>query len=776
MVHMRARMGQYQITGVLGEGGMSQVFKATDVTLGREVALKVLHQALSQDSALTSMFEREAKLTASILHPNVVKVFTVGREEGYFFIAMEIIEAISLEQMIHNKGAIAEQNVLNIAHDVVSGLKAAYHEGLIHRDIKPGNMLVTDEGTAKLVDFGLAVQQGGDDETEDLWATPFYVPPEKLEGEIDTYLGDIYSLGATLYHALAGVPPFEANTSSLEELKEIKKAEVDLKSVAPSVSKPTLRLIDKMMAYAPGSRSQSYDELLGEIEEIESKRYGQSRNERSSLSSGSNRNLILGIVSALSALALGIWYFSRDNDAGSEAGGLNLNTGDNVISGESSNAAAKFVEARGLLGEGKYGEAASIFEELKSVTTLSPSTRMWNAFLNGTVKLLQAKEEESRLSFVEVLSIRGEEPGSEAVIKFLEKASAVLGEPLPVMNGKNIFERDSEQAIGLLAAALKNWQLGEFESAGELFAAFAAADVPENLSWIGSLKPLVAPYERDLARWRDLPNPKRADSEEERNQAKETLAESRSEIETRGALPGLISLRLRRIEAIDLLEMEPVEPAVEPTPPQMTETDASLPTRVDAGPVDPFSDEQLSEEAKAEKRTLIELLGTLQEYGETFLFSEAVMKLQQVPLETWEMQEIRQDLVYGFSRADEFVPMLAEKLSSGSYEGIVRRRVGVPLEATVTSADAEAFTIDLGFGPNEVVVTRFANDWLIEAAEEVLPALAPENQPAWEKLVFFALATNQVQIANRLAVPLEEQFPDFKERWQRLMSFSKGDS
>ncbi|MCH1409500.1 MAG: serine/threonine protein kinase, partial [Verrucomicrobiales bacterium] len=236
-------MGKYQITGVLGAGGMSQVFRAMDMHLQREVALKILHQTLSQDSALTAMFEREAKLTASILHPNVVKVYTVGQDQGYFFIAMELVDATSLEEIIAQDGALNEEKVLSIANDVTKGLKAAHEEDLIHRDIKPGNMLVTSDGTSKLVDFGLAVQQGGVDESEELWATPFYVPPEKLEGEVDTYLGDIYSLGATLYHALAGKPPFEANTSSLEELKVIKKNEVDLKSEAPEVTKPTLKLI-----------------------------------------------------------------------------------------------------------------------------------------------------------------------------------------------------------------------------------------------------------------------------------------------------------------------------------------------------------------------------------------------------------------------------------------------------------------------------------------------------------------------------------------------------
>ena len=119
-VRVRTGMGKYQITGVLGAGGMSQVFRAMDMHLQREVALKILHQTLSQDSALTAMFEREAKLTASILHPNVVKVYTVGQDQGYFFIAMELVDATSLEEIIAKDGALKEEKVLSIAHDVTA--------------------------------------------------------------------------------------------------------------------------------------------------------------------------------------------------------------------------------------------------------------------------------------------------------------------------------------------------------------------------------------------------------------------------------------------------------------------------------------------------------------------------------------------------------------------------------------------------------------------------------------------------------------------------------
>ena len=159
-------------------------------------------------------------------------------------------------------------------------------------------MLVTPDGTSKLVDFGLAVQQGGTDESEDLWATPFYVPPEKLEGEMDTYLGDIYSLGATLYHALAGKPPFEANTSSLDELKVIKKNDVDLKAEAPDVTKQTLKLISTMMAYSASDRPQSYDEILDQVEDIEKKQFGVRRRRDLRKNGKAFSMMVIGIFSA----------------------------------------------------------------------------------------------------------------------------------------------------------------------------------------------------------------------------------------------------------------------------------------------------------------------------------------------------------------------------------------------------------------------------------------------------------------------------------------------
>tara|TARA_R110000850_G_scaffold6593_26_gene25513 strand:- start:1785 stop:4097 length:2313 start_codon:yes stop_codon:yes gene_type:complete len=766
-------MGQYQITGLLGEGGMSQVFRAFDVHLGREVALKVLHQSLSRDKALTAMFEREAKLTASILHPNVVKVYTVGNEVGYFFIAMELVDATSLEHMIASKGALPEQDVLRIAHDVTAGLKAAHQEGLIHRDIKPGNMLVTDEGPSKLVDFGLAVQQGGDDESEELWATPFYVPPEKLDGHLDTYLGDIYSLGATLYHALAGKPPFEANTSSMEELKEIKKSEVDLKAESPATSKSTIKLIQRMMAYDPVSRPQSYDLLLAEIIDIERRNFGFVRSARGP--GGPNRSpwIKVGICSALLSVGVGIWVYNDGKRGALGERELNLNTGDNVISAGATSNAEMFLEGRELLLRGEFRRAEQTFDNLAGATSLSPSTRMWNYFFQGTLQLLLGNEKESRESFGQISSIKPDgDEGVKDVIRFLRKSSSPLKDSLPVLDAKSKFSTDSVEALGIYAAGLKNWQQGKFESGMELLEAFSECDPPDEFEWIGELKAGVDAYRADFAKWQRLPNPSRELGMVALKQQRELLSDQISKVQTKGALPRLIAQRVKRIDVIEAMVIQEKSSKVISVVTEVEKDPEIPPPTVAAEVMDPFSDSQLTPEEREEKQRLITLLGSLQSYGETLLFSEAMNKLQSEPLDSWNIQELRQDLVYGFGKADGFIGMLAGQFAVVDYSGVIRRRQGVPVEAAITSADASTFVVDLGFGPNDVPVTDFAPDWLIEVAEEVLPPPGPATMESWEQVLFFALATNQAEAVSRVSVPLLSASPEFKERWTRLMSLS----
>ncbi len=773
-VRVRTTLGQYEISQMLGEGGMSQVFRATDQTLAREVALKILHQKLSKDSSLTAMFEREAKLTASIHHPNVVKVYTVGRHQGYFYIAMELVDALSLEHHIASRGALPEEEVLNIAHDVTSGLQAAHHENLIHRDIKPGNMLVTSDGTTKLVDFGLAMQQGGVDESEDIWATPFYVPPEKLEGEEDTFKGDIYSLGATLFHALAGHPPFAANTSSLDELKLIKAAAISLKDSSENVSKDTVKLVEKMMAYDPGDRFASYDEMLSAIEDVQEKVFGTKRGR-----SGGVEGLFssiwvkagLGVVILLSAIVLAVYFNVRERDDGDPILGIGGGS-ERVISAAAKAQAQRFLKGRKYMIEGDFQAAGEIFDKLAKVKELSSSTQSWNQFNRGLNELFKGNEKEARKLFSELAGMENfskdipELAGQEI---FLKKVAGKISQPLPLLPEiKNIFPADSIQSLGLLAGGLKNWNMGQMESAVEWFDLFSASKVPVNYEWISELKPLLEAYRSDLALIKgDAPNPSRKSDADSLAKQKSLLEDLLTQLKTRGAAPALLKSRIARIDFMLAGDKEATaKREAEDKARQAAMAAAAQKAASTGGGETKETNRSPAETAEIER--LIELRKSFASYSDSLLFSGVIPKLDAETFETELGKTLQQDLRFVYQQADFFLETLAGELSKGNYEGIIRRREGEDLDAKVTNASRDVYIIDLGFGPNEVGVETLSLSWLVEAAEEVLPPLSKESADVWRQVVCFAGASGLMDQGRRIARELAPELPEFAARLKRL--------
>ncbi len=176
---------------------------------------------------------------------------------------MELVDHGTLEDLIKQQQRLPEKQVLQIAIQIATGLQAALGIGLIHRDVKPANILFADSHTAKIVDFGLA---GAAEAREGaIWGTPYYVAPERLENEREDFRSDVYSLGATLFHALAGRPPIEGETNSASKLRELKNQPIDLRSVVPDVSRETARIIHRMLALEPAARFSSYQELISEL-------------------------------------------------------------------------------------------------------------------------------------------------------------------------------------------------------------------------------------------------------------------------------------------------------------------------------------------------------------------------------------------------------------------------------------------------------------------------------------------------------------------------------
>ena len=183
---VKREFGPYTLVRRHAVGGMSMVFVAQDHTLNREVAVKILSEEYSANERRIAAFEEEARITASFSHPNVVRVLRTGRAFGRFYIAMEYVPGGHFEHQIRERGRIPGAEMLPLAIEVAQGLKAAHAAGLIHRDVKPGNILLNGEGHAKLVDFGLAlVTHGGKVQATEMWATPYYVPPETVDGAPD---------------------------------------------------------------------------------------------------------------------------------------------------------------------------------------------------------------------------------------------------------------------------------------------------------------------------------------------------------------------------------------------------------------------------------------------------------------------------------------------------------------------------------------------------------------------------------------------------------------
>ena len=283
-------IGNYQLLTPVGSGGMGTVYKAFDSALQRFVAVKLMKKELASNKEFVADFTREARAAAALNHPNIAQILSFGQTDetnGQYYIVMELLEGGSLDHMIETHKRVAELDVLNIGIQVASALKAAYQRGVIHRDIKPGNILFNAESQAKVVDFGLAQFAGAEEEKKQedgIWGTPYYISPEKLSGEREDFRSDIYSLGGTLFHALAGRAPFEANSATEVVLKHLREPALSLKTFAPDICDETAQTIGQMLRKNREERYASYEELIDDLEEakraIATRRQEMSENKR----------------------------------------------------------------------------------------------------------------------------------------------------------------------------------------------------------------------------------------------------------------------------------------------------------------------------------------------------------------------------------------------------------------------------------------------------------------------------------------------------------------
>jgi serine/threonine protein kinase len=261
-IMMPLMLRQFELRAVIASGGMGTVYRAFDTVLERPVAVKLMKKDLMNDPRALEDFYHEARACASLNHSHIIHIYTFDEWEGQRYLVMELADRGSLDTRIEKQTRVAELDVLDIGIKIASALDLALKHNLLHRDIKPGNILFDADHEPKLIDFGLA--RNVDTEPESLAqteGTPYYVAPEKIRREKETFLSDMYSLGCTLYHAITGHVPFEAPTVTELVTAHVQTAPTPPMEVITEITQPTNDALLKVMSKEPGERYLSYDEF-----------------------------------------------------------------------------------------------------------------------------------------------------------------------------------------------------------------------------------------------------------------------------------------------------------------------------------------------------------------------------------------------------------------------------------------------------------------------------------------------------------------------------------
>ncbi len=521
----------FQLVDMLGHGGMGAVYKAHDLSLDRMVALKLLRKSSGTAEQITQL-ETEAAITASINHPHVVRVFSTGMDHGRFYIAMELVEKGTLDRLIELQGRVAEAQVLEVGSQIASGLRAAHQAGLIHRDVKPGNILFSDAHTAKIVDFGLAIF--AEDEAKvrgEIWGTPYYVAPEKLDNKPEDFRSDIYSLGGTLFHALAGRPPFEAENASLVALKHLKSQAVSLQAFAPHVSSNTAYVINRMLNKDPDQRYQSYDELIEHLEYARNEQAagrGKVGEKRVVLESAEQKKAMGWISIAMVVILLGLI-------------GLGFYFRDQLFSGGSSREEAKkgsalVADAVNQLAAGKPEDAT---QTLTGVAAHKPG-QPWENWVDLLLGLSQyaAGHQSQATDVFQRIEARGPYSNSDTdqgLANFFVETSKQMTSEHPIdPNAVKSAGLGGFAPVAWLLYGLKDWEIGDIDDAATLFRRFRQAEFTGPDAWLDGLKPMATDYvEQQIGFQMAADRVKNAKSIDERRKALDAIKDIKGKLAQR---------------------------------------------------------------------------------------------------------------------------------------------------------------------------------------------------------------------------------------------------
>ncbi len=535
------RFRTFEIDEIVGRGGMGSVFRARDTILDRMVALKVMQGDVVADSGLRAALEREAMMAAAVGHAHIVKVFDAGNDGDTCYVSMELIEGGNLAEAIGRDGRLPELQMLNYGVQIAEALRAACQKGLLHRDIKPGNILIADAKNVKVTDFGLAatVEQLQKSQAP-AWGTSLYVAPERAAAEPEDVRSDIYSLGVTLFHALAGTPPFEDPAQNGG--KKVKRDCPDIRAMVPELSKETAELLFKALEEKPEKRFQNYDELVQALEYCRKKVAAQpkpspARNgsaefppgqpaattrsvelnpptspflkksaSRTSAKleevddeheemlaasssapkkSGGKTGVLIGAAAGVALIAAGAvawtqgWIFGKGN--GADFGHFQK----------------PYEAAEALVLHGDYVKGAVAFQAIAQNAAASDDARDWAGFQQGIANLFAGEMAEARAAFQRVVNRkdRKQDPSRDYLIRVASQCASGGAASKSLMAS---LDRDTNQSVGLLAYGLLDWNMDDFSNSALYLRQFQSSHAPD-VHGIASYKSVLEPYLKEIS-------------------------------------------------------------------------------------------------------------------------------------------------------------------------------------------------------------------------------------------------------------------------------------
>ena len=256
---------RYEIMGRIGTGGMADVYKGRDHKLNRYVALKVLKREFREDELFVKKFQSEAQAAAGLMHPNIVNVYDVGEDRGLYFMVMELVEGITLKEYIQKKVRLTPKEVISITLQVCAGIEAAHNNGIIHRDIKPQNIMISKEGKVKVTDFGIAKATTSNTISTNAMGSVHYTSPEQARGGFSDIRSDIYSLGITMFEMITGELPFDGETTVSIAIKHLQEDIAAPSELVPDIPYSLERIILKCTQKSSDRRYQNMGELISDL-------------------------------------------------------------------------------------------------------------------------------------------------------------------------------------------------------------------------------------------------------------------------------------------------------------------------------------------------------------------------------------------------------------------------------------------------------------------------------------------------------------------------------